>query len=138
MPTGFRIDVEHGIVFAKTCGETSSEELLQSLSELLEHPDYVPNMRLLLDMQEVLPSLSRSDVLKIGDFVRRRGADIGALRLAVVVPKDASFGMAQEQKVELDGSTVEMEVFRGESDARGWLGLSPEGEAADSEVPVGG
>ena len=126
MSTSFRIDIERRVVYARTLGETSSEDIVEALAAMQAHPDYRPGMRLLLDMREVKPSLFRSDVVRIAEFVRGHREAIGALKMAVVVPKDTSFGMAQEQKAELYGSLVNMEAFRGLPEALEWLGLSTE------------
>lgn len=126
MSTSFRIDRERGVVYARTVDETSSSDILRNLRALVHHPDYSEGMRLLFDMRDVRPSLVRSDVVRIGQFVRDHRDDIGSLKLAVVVPKDPSFGMAQEQKVELYGTFIDMEVFRDVAEARRWLGLPEE------------
>ena len=138
MPTSFRIDIARAIVFAETRGETSSHDILQNLASLLDHPSYSPGMRLLLDMRDVVPSLLRSDVLTIARFVREHAEKIGTLKMAVVVPRDASFGMAQEQKVEVEDSPIDMEVFRGLGEAREWLGLlRDEAPKLDSDAAAG-
>ena len=138
MATSFRIDGERGIVFAQTRGETSFRELMHSFASLLDHPSYRPGMRLLLDMRDVVPSLVRSDVLRIAAFVNEHAERIGTLKMAVVVPRDASFGMAQEQKVELEDSPIDLEVFRGEAEARDWLGLLPDDSGAPHSDAVAG
>jgi hypothetical protein len=127
MPTSFHIDSEHGVAYARTLGKTSSGELLESFVALLRHPDYSPGMRLLLDMREVTPSLFQRDILRIGQHIRSHWDEIGTLKMAVVVPKASSFGMARELEAGVDGSSVEMGVFRGVREAREWLGLAGEG-----------
>jgi hypothetical protein len=126
MPTSFHVDAGSKVVFAVTRGETSSEEITGSLASLIDHPGYSPGMRVLLDMSDVVPSLHRPDIMEIARFVEENKGRIGDLKMAVVAPKDASFGMAQEQKVELEGSRIDMEVFRSVSEAREWLELGPE------------
>jgi hypothetical protein len=111
------------VVYAETRGQTSSMDIISSLASLLDHPSYSSGMRVLLDMRGVAPSLHRPDILTIATYVRDHAARIGALEMAVVVPLDSSFGMAQEQKAALEGSSVHLEVFRDISDAREWLGL---------------
>jgi len=126
MTTGFRLDPKRGIVYAETSGRTSSHDILDAVVSVLDHPSYRSGMRVLLDMRKVIPSLRRSDVLEIAGFVKAHGEKIGSIQLAVVVAQVASFGMAQEQKVALDGSPVVMEVFRDITEAREWLGLDDE------------
>ena len=138
MSTDFQVDGKQGVILARTSGETSSDELLENLAALLAHPEYGPAMRLLLDMRRVTPSLLRGDVLRIAGFIRDHRGEIGALRVAVVVPGEASFGMAQEQKVELDESPVDMEVFRSMREAREWLGLPRDGVPTTDADAVAG
>ncbi len=123
MTTGFRIDAARGVVYAETGGRTSSDDIVDALVSLLDHPRYRSGMRVLLDMSKVIPSLHRPDVLEIAGFVKTHAERIGSLQLAVVVPQDSSFGMAQEQKAALHGTAVQMEVFRGIDEAREWLKL---------------
>lgn len=136
--TNFRVDAARAVVFAETRGMTSFRELMDSFACLLDHPSYRSGMRLLLDMSDVTPSLVRPDIIRIAAFVNEHAAKIGALKMAVVVPKDASFGMAQEQKVELEGSPIELEVFRAVGEARQWLGLPPDDpEDGRAAPPIG-
>lgn len=123
MPTIFRMDRTHRLVHAVTRGPTSSTDIVTSLASLLDHPSYSPGLRVLLDMREVVPSLRRPDVLNIARYVKERGEKLRDLKLAVVVATESSFGMAQEQRVALAGSPMEMEVFREMGAAREWLGI---------------
>ena len=138
MPTRFRIDTEKNVVYRTIFGETSAEELLDSYSAVLEHPDYRPGMKSLTDMREVTPSTYRRDVLVLAQFVLEHRKEIGPLKVAVVVSREASFGMTRELTVELDESPVEMSVFRGIDAARAWLGLSEEGASTDDADAVAG
>ncbi len=132
MPTSFRIDAAHGVVYAETRGPTSSVDLISSIASVIGHPGYVPGLRVLLDMREVVPSLHRADILQIAQYVKGRGEALKGLRVAVVAEADSTYGMAQEQKVAFSGCGVEMEVFRKVSAAREWLGLPAEdGPTAD-------
>ncbi len=122
MPTNFHIDREHGVAYARTLGSTTSGELLESFVALLKHPDYSSGMKLLLDMREVVPSLFQRDILRIGQHFRSHRDEIGALKMAVVVPKTSSFGMARELEAGVDGSSVEMGVFRGVGESHSCIG----------------
>ena len=133
MPTSFHIDSEHGVAYARTSGVTSSGELLESLASLLTHADYSRGMKLLLGMQEVTPSLLRRDVQEIAQYIRSHRDEIGTLKMAVVVPRASSFGMARELEAGLDGSCVEMGVFWGETEAREWLGLASEAAVSSDD-----
>ncbi len=124
MPTSFWIDVERKIAFVETSGVTSSHDLLCSLAALLDHPGHRPDMRLLLDMREVVPLVPQPDVAMIGGFIREHADMIGRLKIAVVVSTDGNFRIAERQKAELEGSECNMEVFRAMCEVREWLGLS--------------
>jgi hypothetical protein len=127
MPTSFRIDREHGVAYAETLGETSSGELLESLVALLSHPDYSPGMRLLLDMQEVMPSLLQGDILRIAEYIKSHRDELRAMKMAIVVPKASSLSVAQELEAQIAESTVDAGVFCGMPEAREWLGLASDG-----------
>ncbi len=127
MPTSFRIDREHGVAYAETRGETSSGELLESLAALLSHPDYSPGMSLLVDMHEVMPSLLQGDILRIAEFIQSHRDELRAMKMAVVVPKASSLGVAQELEAQIAESTVDAGVFCGVPEAREWLGLASDG-----------
>ena len=122
MPTEFRVDVDAGIVYRTITGEITIDELLASYRSMLAHPDFRPGLRALTDLREVKPSAVRRDVLRLAEFVQEHGEEIGALRVAVVVSTDASFGMVRELEVELAASPVEIGLFRDPAEALAWLG----------------
>ena len=79
-------------------------------------------------MREVVPSLHRSDVLRIAEYVKAHKEKLIGVKVALVATTASTFGMAQEQKAALSGSPVEMEVFWEMDAASEWLGLAPEAE----------
>ncbi len=127
MPTSFRIDKNAGIVYRTITGEMTTEELIESYTSMLEHPDFRPGMSALTDMREKRASAYRRDVLLIAEFVRAHHDRIGHLRLAVVVSSSASYGMMRELKAELEESPVEIGIFRDLPAAEEWLGIPVEG-----------
>jgi len=137
MPTIFRMDRERGFVRAVTRGATSSDDMITNIASLVDHPSFTPGLRVLLDMREVVPSLHRPDVLDIATYVKSQGEKLRDLRLAVVVTRDSSFGMAHEQKAALAGSLMEMEVFRDVGAALEWLGVSEDGDTERTDADAG-
>lgn len=127
MPTSFRIDKDAGVVYRTITGETSTDDLIESYTSMLEHPDFRPGMTALTDMRENRSSAYRRDVLRIADFARAHHDKIGHLRIAVVVSSSASYGTMRELKAELEESPIEIGLFRDLSAAEEWLGIPIEG-----------
>lgn len=93
---------------------------------MLQHPDFRAGMKALTDMREVTPTALRRDVLRVVRFVREHQEEIGDLRIAVVVPANAEYGLMREPSTELTASPLDIEVFRDIGETRRWLDLGPE------------
>jgi hypothetical protein len=118
-----QIDSDAGVIYRTITGKGSAVEFMESSSAILEHPDFRPGMRALIDLRGMEPSTFRPDLVQVAQFLMQHRQKIGALRAAVVVQAEASFGSARELAAELQASPIEIAVFRNMSSAKKWLGI---------------
>ena len=119
MPAEFRVDAHKGVVFTTAWGVLSTEDVLAGREVLGNDPQFLPDMKQLIDMRGVTAALAHAEVksLALSDpFVT------GARR-AVVAPGDLAFGVMRQYAAYLFNKAVVPEVFRGLDEACEWLGI---------------
>lgn len=133
MTTIYVIDKEAGILYRTLTGVVTTDELLESFDEALRDPDYRPGMHMLADMREVTTTAHRADVARVASYVKGHLAEIGPLKVAVVAPTDASFGLIRMLQANIEEAPIELRVFREMGEAEQWLGAKQRAasEAAD-------
>lgn len=122
MPTIYVIDKEAGILYRTLSGVVTTDELLESFDEALRDPNYRPGMHMLADMREVTTTAHKADVARVASYVKGHLEEIGPLKVAVVAPTAASFGLIRMLQAYLEGAPVDLGVFREMGEAEEWLG----------------
>ena len=130
MPITFRIDKKSGIVFTTMEGTVSISEIIDGLQELMTHPDFSPGLNGLVDMRNSTVNSTPEEVKRIAELMTSHREEIGISRSAVVVSKDAIFGMARMFQVFAEKSSIKTQLFRDIDEARQWLGI---GEQKDDD-----
>jgi hypothetical protein len=123
MPTIYVIDKEAGILYRTLTGVVTTDELLESFDEALRDPDYRPGMHMLTDMRGVTTTAHKADVARVAAYVKSHVEEIGPLKVAVVAPTDASFGLIRMLQAHLGDVSIELSVFREMREAEDWLGV---------------
>ncbi len=121
MPISVQIDKKQGVVFRVIEGSITTEELIESFTAVLESDDYHPGMKTLTDMRDVIHSATPQDVRRIAGFILDQMSTIEALKAAIVVSSDVSFGMTQMLKALVDRGSTDIRVFRELEEATLWL-----------------
>jgi len=117
------IDKENNLVTRVVRGEVSAEDLLASISEVLDHPEFHPGMKSLTDMRDVTPQGKPSDVMAIAEVIKRKGARLTGAKAAVVVSAQIPFSMARSLQGYAGKSPFQIRVFYDMDEARRWLDL---------------
>jgi hypothetical protein len=88
-------------------------------------------MNALWDLREaVTTDMSSDDVRKVAQMVKGRRPSGVSLRVALVVSRDADFGVARMFEAQLDpASHGDLQVFRDIDEATTWVCGAPEGES---------
>lgn len=125
-PVQYRIDPEHGVVFIVLRGDVAFADLCLAQSEMLEHPDYRPDMATCIDCR-VLTSIPKPEALRklaIDRLIRAMSMPVG--RLAIVAMTRLGFAFATTIASFLQDRGQEVRVFASQHAANDWLGLACE------------
>jgi len=116
---------EHNMAIFVHTGRVPDDEFLAFYKSFFESDTFKPSMNLLVDLRETNSSSRRPEaLLHFAEFVEAKLADITAsTKVAVVAPKDLSFGLARMYEVLSDSVHWNFVVFRAMDAALAWLGL---------------
>ena len=101
------------------------DDFLSFYESFFQGDSFKPPMNLLVDLRET-SSISRSPeaLLRFSQFVETQLADIAdSMKVAVVAPKDLSFGLARMYEILSDSVHWNFVVFRAMDAALAWLGM---------------
>jgi hypothetical protein len=121
MPLTWAIDREAGIVRVTAQGQVSLEHERDSLLRILAHPDHTPGLGILLDNRERRPAATPDHVRAMAGVVSEVPDRLGRMKLAIVVSRDVSFGMARMFAILSEASTMRTSIFRDVDEAEAWL-----------------
>ena len=122
----FEIDTTEGIMCKRGTGSVTVDDIHAQLAAEMEHPDFKPGLRRLVDYRFLEPRLSAEDVEAIAATMGRLQDRFGSARWAIVTNSDLVYGLTRMYMAFSDDSPIEVSVFREMDAARDWLGL-PEG-----------
>jgi hypothetical protein len=128
MPISFHFRPEYNLVICAQIGKVDDEEFLASYTRLFNGNRYDPTMNLLVD-------LSRADSSERSGFVLQNFAAFVQKRLeenktkpmvAVIAPRDVSFGLARMYEALANMIPWNFVVFRTAGEALAWMALPPD------------
>lgn len=121
--TEYHIDTARGVLYWKASGSFTLQELLEALSEVMDHPDYHPGMKSLNDLREITLAFATPEVQTLAGLLAERSSVIGEGKVAVVLTHDAAYGMGRAFQVYAESCSAEIQVFRDMQAACDWLGI---------------
>jgi hypothetical protein len=123
MPITTRLDPENGLRVHLVTGRLTYAEVRDALEELYARPDFDPAMNALWDLQgAVTTGISSDDVRQVAQLVAGSRPS-GSSRVALVVSRDADFGMVRMYEAQLDRPSQDNHrAFRNIEEAMTWLG----------------
>ena len=138
MPIFHRVYTEHNLIVLVHMGRIPDEEFLEFYKKLYESDISIARMNHLVDLREADSSPRSSNVLhQFADFMQSslEGLTTGP-KVAVVAPKDLSFGLARMYEAFADTIPWNFTVFRAIDEALTWLGL-PQDFINGDDVDIG-
>ena len=114
---------ENGYFIIKTSGDTLPEDVHSSLKQLFLHQEWEVGTHVLYDnRQENLAHLSSGDIKRISLFFTTHNEMLKRSKVALVMPKDISFGLARMWEIYTeDEASFTTHVFRCIDEARQWI-----------------
>jgi hypothetical protein len=124
MPITCKIEQEAGVVFFAHVGAVSDDEFLSSYRAFYEDARSDKSMNLLVDLRRTESSARGTAALQeMADLIQRQLAGIDVRpKIAVIAPKNLSFGLARMFEAFSDTAPFDFGVFRELDAALAWLG----------------
>jgi hypothetical protein len=117
MPANYELDTARRLLMIELAGALTGADL-EAFSERLRHdPAYDGTWPALVDASALNPAGLSTDMLRARAAVPRRKP----VRVAIVAPADAVFGLARMFQMMSEGRGNLIEVFRGRDEALAWL-----------------
>lgn len=92
---------------------------------MLSDPELDRTFDELIDLRDMeTPTLPTEQVRSLATRITDARLSEGGTRMAIIAESNALFGLARLFEMQRDDGTVDIRVFRSESDARLWLGVS--------------
>ena len=126
MPFTYHIDTERNLVTIAATGRITPEEAFATFDEVMAHPDYRPNMRVLSDHRELETVVSVEFVRAFLGRVSQMKEALRQARWAFVERGLVRYGMARMASILSDPLGIQLRAFRSIGEAREWLGLEDE------------
>lgn len=121
MPISYQIDRTAALIRTRCYGDVTLHEVLGHFRDLRQESALPKRLDVFLDMHEVT---SRPTAEEIRIASKEPGALQGTVTFgccAIVVDRDALFGMARMWGILAEGSFVSVNVFRSTTEAEAWL-----------------
>jgi hypothetical protein len=125
MPIGFHFRPEHNLVICTQVGEVGDEEFLASYTSLFNSDRFEPTMNLIVDLSRVDSSKRSRSILESFAVIaqkRLQGNNTKPM-VAVIAPRDVSYGLARMYEALSHAVSWNFAVFRTAGEALSWLGL---------------
>lgn len=116
---------EHKLAILKHVGTIPDKEFLDFYKKLFRSDTFDPAMNLLVDLREAdSTSRSKEVLLQLAEFMHATLSGITTkIKVAVVAPKELSFGLARMYEAFSNMTPLDFVVFRSTDTALAWLGL---------------
>lgn len=124
MPVEFSIDKSGDLLMRTIKGEVGVDEIMASLDDSVNHRDYRPGMKSLIDMREYVPQSTSADVRQIAEYLLGRAEVLKGMEAAVVVSQAVAYGMARMLQAFADHPDFNIAVFYDLDEAKQWLGVA--------------
>ena len=93
MPVNVSIDVEKNMVVREVVGAVNAEEMIESFEAVMTHPDFVPGMKSLTDLRQVIHQADKEYVMRIANAILDNSDRLVTTKVAVITSSAAVFGM---------------------------------------------
>lgn len=121
MPVRYDIDTRLEIVRVVADGAVSYEDDRDCLLRVLDDPRHRPGFGFLVDHRRRMPAATAEHVRARAGTFEELNDRLGRLKLAVVVERDVSFGLARMFSALTSDLAIQVEIFRAPEEAEAWL-----------------
>jgi len=125
MPVQYSVDHEQSLVRLQVTDPLHLEQIAVTIKRLLSDSELRTGMDLLSDHSALDFTATTGLVRAISPLLVELGERLGRFRCAVVVPRDASYGMARMAEVFAEDGPAKVRAFRLIEEAEAWLAGPP-------------
>jgi len=125
MPIHFDFMTDYNLVVCRQVGNIDDQEFLGAYRSLFESGRFDPTMDLVVDLRRADSSnRSQEAIQEFAGYLKKwmQKTDKRS-RVAVIAPRDVSFGLARMYEAYADSAHKDFTVFRDEDTAVEWLGI---------------
>ncbi len=131
MSLTYRVDVPSGLIVTCGTGSVTDEDVVAKERSLHSDPAARSCRFELLDLREVERfSVSGETMRRLAEMHAETAEGLRKSRVAVIALSDATFGMWRMYQALVEGSGLDVKVFRELGEARAWLGVDPQVEVS--------
>ncbi len=125
MPVQYQIDQINSLVRLEPMDPIETEHFSETVQRLLSDPAIRPGLSVISDHSKLDYTATTDVVASIPALLVKLAERLGPFRCALVVPSDASYGMANMAGVFAGNTPAEVRAFRSLEDAEAWLVVPP-------------
>jgi hypothetical protein len=125
MPVKITKKPEFNIIILEHIGKIPDSEFLSFYKSFFESSNFNPSSNLLVNLVKTDSTIRSSEaVYQLANYFRQKYKDTDTHpKIAVIAPKDVSFGLARTYEAFTDSIPGEFVVFRDETAAMAWMGI---------------
>ncbi|NLX25887.1 MAG: hypothetical protein GXY61_08015 [Lentisphaerae bacterium] len=125
MPAYYTVDTDLKVVFVIHLGNVDDKEALAENEKLGSDPLITPELSYFVDLREAKSEMRTTAMLhRLAEQAKQwRGDSSSGSRVAILVARDISFGLARMFEVYTDVDENNFRVFREIHEAADWLGI---------------
>jgi hypothetical protein len=121
LPIKTWIDKDKKRIHSIVSGVVSLEEMLNTITTTVNHPDFKPGFNVLSDHTQIKKTITTKQVQALSSHIQKLKPYLADTRWAVLTAKKSSYGMMRMLSVYLESIPVELEVFYNLEEAEAWL-----------------
>jgi 23S rRNA U2552 (ribose-2'-O)-methylase RlmE/FtsJ len=120
VPVRYQIDQNHSLVRLDLSDPLDSEQVVETVNRLLSDPALCRGLNFVSDHSKLDSTATTELVKSIPELLTKLTERLGPFRCAVVVPGDASYGMARMAEVFAERTSAAVRAFRTLDEAEAW------------------
>ena len=122
MPLDYHQDYSSSVVVVRGMGKVTDDDVRRTAMVLYDVAALASEMAVLVDLRAVTHCTVSSDTIRaLATLHCQPDTQIGPTRVAIVAPADLAYGLSRMYATLVEGSAIEVEVFRDIDTGHAWL-----------------
>jgi hypothetical protein len=117
----YQIDPQGGIIEIRGAGVITQAEYIAGVMSWMIDPLFRPGLDGLCDFTAAESTPTMADLRELIDLVARHTAYVGRVKVAMIVGKPITFGVARQFASLAEAAKLEVQLFRDRDSAMSWL-----------------